>query len=136
MIKPALFSALIAGAVTLGAGIALAQGDAAAGETVFKKCKACHTAESGGKNKIGPNLFAVVGRQAGTVDGFKYSPSYVAAGEGGLVWAAESIFEYLLDPKAFMREVTGDPKAKTRMVLKLKKEDDRHNVIAYLETLQ
>ena len=136
MIKPALFSALIAGAVTLGAGTTLAQGDAAAGETVFKKCKACHTAESGGKNKIGPNLFAIVGRQAGTADGFKYSPSYVTAGEGGLTWAADTIFAYLADPKAFIRDITGDKRAKTRMVFKLKSEDDRNDVIAFLETLQ
>jgi cytochrome c len=136
MVKPLLLAAIALSTISLGAGAVSAQGDAAAGEAVFKKCKACHTPESGGKNKVGPNLFGIVGRQAGTVEGFKYSPSYLQAGEAGLVWGADSIFEYLLDPKAFIREASGDPKGKTRMVLKLKKEDDRHNVIAYLETLK
>ena len=121
--------------MTLGVNAATAEGDASAGENVFKKCKACHTSESGGKNRIGPNLFGIVGRQAGTAPGFKYSPSYVAAGEDGLTWDADAIFEYLVDPKAFIRTVTGDKKAKTRMIFKLKKEGDRHNVIAFLATL-
>jgi cytochrome c len=138
MLKPALFALGALGALALGAGAgaASAQGDADAGEGVFKKCKACHTSESGGKNKIGPNLFGIVGRHAGTAPDFKYSPSYLQAGEGGLAWDADTIFAYLADPKAFMREITGDRKAKTRMVFKLKKETDRHNVIAFLETLK
>ena len=136
MIGTALFILIAVGAVALGAGTASAEGAAAAGESVFKKCKACHTSESGGKNKIGPNLFGIIGRQAGTAPDFKYSPRYVAAGEGGLMWSGDTIFEYLADPKAFIREVTGDKKAKTRMVFKLKKEDDRLDVIAFLETLQ
>ena len=135
MTKGKLLAFAAALAVVLAGGQAYA-GDAKKGAKVFKKCKACHTPESGGKNKVGPNLFGIVGRQAGTVEGFKYSPSYLQAGEAGLVWGADSIFEYLLDPKAFIREASGDPKGKTRMVLKLKKEDDRHNVIAYLETLK
>lgn len=128
--------AIAALVAALGAAPAAAQGDAAAGEAVFKKCKTCHTAESGGKNKVGPNLFAIVGRQAGTGASFKYSPSYVEAGEAGLTWSTDTIFAYLADPKAFMREITGDKKAKTRMVFKLKKEGDRHDVIAYLGTLR
>ena len=135
MIKPALIALITLGAVVLGMSAASAEGDAATGENVFKKCKACHTSESGGKNKIGPNLFGIVGRQAGTAPGFKYSRSYVAAGEDGLTWDADAIFEYLVDPKAFIRTVTGDKKAKTRMIFKLKKEGDRHNVIAFLATL-
>ena len=136
MFKPALLALVTLGSVALGAGAVSAQGDAAAGERVFKKCKACHTSESGGKNKVGPNLFGVVGHQAGTVPGFKYSPSYVQAGEGGFAWSAETVFDYLAGPKAFIRELTGDKKAKTRMVFKLKKEGDRLDVIAFLETLQ
>ncbi len=135
MIKPALIALVTLGAVALGVNAASAQGDAAAGEKVFKKCKACHTSDSGGKNKIGPNLFGIVGRQAGTAPGFRYSPSYVAAGEDGLAWDADAIFEYLVDPKAFIRSVTGDKKAKTRMVFKLKKEAARRDVIAFLESL-
>ena len=135
MFKPALIALITLGAGALYVNAASAQGDGAAGENVFKKCKACHTSESGGKNKIGPNLFGIVGRQAGTAPDFKYSPSYVQAGESGFAWDADAIFEYLVDPKAFMRTLTGDKKAKTRMVFKLKKEGDRHDVVAFLETL-
>ena len=136
MLKPALFSLIALGALALATGAVSAEGDPATGENVFKKCKACHTSELGGKNKIGPNLFGIVGRQSGTAPDFKYSPSYLQAGEGGLAWDADTIFAYLADPKAFVGEITGDKKAKTRMVFKLKKETDRHNVIAFLETLK
>jgi len=59
-------------AVAALAGPALAEGDAAAGEKVFNKCKACHTVEEG-KNRVGPSLFNIVGRQPATVEGFRYS---------------------------------------------------------------
>ena len=61
---------------------ALADGDAAKGEKVFGKCKACHDVASD-KNKVGPTLQGVIGRKAGTVPGFKYSEAMMASG----VWA-------------------------------------------------
>ncbi len=57
----------LAAVVALFGSLAWAEGDAAKGEKVFKKCKACHTIEEGGKNKVGPNLFAIGGRTAGSV---------------------------------------------------------------------
>ena len=67
---------------TLSTGQSLAQ-DAAAGEKVFAKCKACHVVDED-KNKIGPSLKGVIGRTAGTHAGFKYSPAMVEAGKAGL----------------------------------------------------
>ena len=131
-----ILSFTVSAAIALSmAGGALAA-DTGAGEGVFKKrCKACHTIEPG-KNKVGPSLFGVVGRQAGTIEGFKYSDSYVEAGKGGLNWSEDKIVEYLLDPKDFMRGVTGNKKAKSKMVFKLKDETDRQDVAAYLATVK
>ena len=103
---------------------ALAQ-DAAAGKKVFAKCMACHDAKAE-KNKVGPHLVGVIGRTAGTVEKFKYSPAMTAAGEGGLVWDEAKIAEYLKKPKEF---VDGNKMAFPG----LKKDEDIANVIAYLK---
>ena len=125
----------VALAMGLASGAALARGDVAKGAKVFKvRCGSCHTIAEGAKNLTGPNLFGVAGRQAGIVAKFKYSKSYVAAGKDGLAWTDEQIFDYLVNPKKFMRKVTGNKKAKSRMTFKLKKKTDRENVIAYLNT--
>ena len=119
--------------IALAGGSALAEGDAAKGEKVFKKCKACHTIADGGRNKVGPNLFGIVGRKAGSAPKYKYSKSYVAAGENGLTWNEDDLLEYLSDPKKYLRKITGNPKARSKMAFKLKKEKDRENVVAYLK---
>jgi len=119
--------ALVAVLATAGlaSGAALADGDAAAGQKVFNKCKACHSPEAG-KNKIGPSLHGVVGRNAGTAEGYKYSG---AMAESGLVWDEATLDKFLTKPKDL---VSG-----TKMTFAgLKKEDERANVIAYLKTLQ
>jgi cytochrome c len=135
MLKKLLIGAAAAVTVAAGGGAALAA-DADNGEAIYnKRCKACHTIEAG-KNKVGPSLFGVVGRQAGTVPKFKYSKSYVSAGEGGLSWTEDKIVEYLADPKKFMRAVTGNKKARSKMVFKLKKEDERQDVTAYIATIK
>lgn len=108
--------------------------DAANGEKVFKKCTACHQVGEGAKNRVGPVLNDVVGRGAGTAEGYKYGKSMLAAGEGGLVWDADTIFEYLADPSGYLRTVLDDPKAKAKMQFKLKDEDDRRDVVAYVAT--
>lgn len=104
------------------------------GEKVFNKCKACHQIGEGAKNRSGPILTGVFGREAGTVDGFKYSKSLIAAAEAGLVWDAENLSAWLTDPSKFLKAFLDDKKAKSKMTLKLKKEEDRANVIAYLGT--
>lgn len=119
----------------LSAGAAAAAGDAKKGEKVFKKCKACHSLEEG-KKKVGPSLFHIIGRKAGSVDGFKYSKSYTQAGEKGLMWTEENLISYLENPKKFMRAYLEDKKAKSKMVMKFKKLKQRENVTAYLQSLQ
>ncbi|MGR3615545.1 MAG: c-type cytochrome [Paracoccaceae bacterium] len=118
---------------------AFAEGDVAAGEKTFKRCKACHSVvDDEGEvivkgGKVGPNLFGVAGRTAGTYDGFKYSASMVEAGEGGLVWSAETLPQFASDPRKYLQEVTGDAKAKSKMTFKLKKGGE--DVFAYLASL-
>jgi cytochrome c len=106
--------------------VALAEGDAEKGEKVFRKCKACHVVDSA-TNRVGPSLQNIIGRTAGTVEGFKYSPAMTAAGEGGLTWTEENIDKYLADPKGFVE--------KNKMAfVGVKKENERADVIAYLKT--
>lgn len=112
--------------VTLAASSAMAAGDAKKGEKVFKKCKACHTVDAGGKNKVGPNLHGIVGRKSALVEGFKYSEAMKAA---DVTWDAATLDGFLKKPKKFMKG--------TKMSFAgLKKEKQRVDVIAYLETLK
>ena len=108
---------------------AFADGDAAAGEKVFRKCKACHAVGEGAKNKVGPQLNGIVGMPAGKVESFKYSKGMLEAADGGLVWDEETLSAYLTKPK--------DVVPKTKMSFAgLRKEEDITNVIAYLQTFQ
>jgi len=115
-----------------------ASGDAEAGEKVFKKCKACHAIVDADDNTIvkggrtGPNLYGVFMRTAGSVEGFKYGKSLVAAGEAGLEWNEEDFLAYVTDPKKFLRTYLDDKKAKSKMAFKLKGDEDRADVWAYL----
>lgn len=104
----------------------LAQDDQiAAGEKVFKKCAACHAIGPDAKNRVGPELNALIGRTAGTAPDFSYSEAMKAAGTGGLVWSSETLHTYLESPKAM---VPG-----TKMTFAgLKKPEDRDAVIAYI----
>lgn len=109
---------------TLTTGHALAQ-DSAAGEKVFNKCKACHDAAED-KNKVGPSLHGVIGRTAGTHEGYKYSPAMIEAGKSGVVWDETSLTKYLHDPKAMV-------KGNKMAFPGLKSDEDIANVIAYLK---
>ena len=122
-------------ALVVSAHTAFAAGDVAKGEKDFKKCTACHSLEEG-KKKIGPTLFKVMGRKSGTVEGFKYSSSYIEAGEKGLVWDNEQLTKYLEDPKGFLKDYLQVKKVKSKMLLKIKKLETRQNIVAYLESLQ
>jgi len=114
-----------AGIVLSLPGMAFAEGDAEAGKKVFKKCAACHVVDSD-KKKVGPSLQGVIGRTAGTKEGFKYSKVMIAAGEDGLVWDDEALKGYLANPKKYM-------KGNKMSFAGLKKEADLANVIAYLK---
>lgn len=109
------------------------EGDAAKGEKVFKKCAACHKVGDGAKNGVGPILTNAYGAKAASVEGYKYGKGIKKAAEAGLSWDDDTLFEYLEDPKKFLRKITDDKKAKSKMSFKLKKEKQRRNVIAYLK---
>ena len=115
---------LIALGFTLSTTSAFASGDVAAGQKVFKKCKACHVVDAE-KHKTGPHLVNIMGRAAGSADGYKkYSNAMKSS---GIVWNEETLDGYLEKPKAYVKG--------TRMVFAgLRKEEDRANVIAYLKS--
>lgn len=105
-------------------GTALA-GDAAAGRKVFKKCAVCHTAEKGGKHKVGPNLWNVVGSKKASAEGFSYSKAMKEAGGN---WTETDLEGYLASPKKFLPG--------NRMAFAgVRKAKDRANLIAYLKSL-
>ena len=90
---------LIALGFGLSATPALASGDVAAGEKVFKKCKACHVVDAE-KHKTGPHLVNIMGRAAGSADGYKkYSDAMKSS---GIVWNEETLDGYLEKPKAYV----------------------------------
>ncbi|MCB1377680.1 MAG: cytochrome c family protein [Alphaproteobacteria bacterium] len=108
------------------AGAALADGDAAKGEKVFNKCKACHVADSE-TNRVGPHLKGIIGRPVASVADYKYSDSMKEFATTHPTWDDATFLEYITDPK---KDVP-----KTKMSFPgLKKEDDRNDLLAYLKT--
>ncbi len=98
-------------------------GDAKKGKKVFSKCKACHTIKKGGKNRVGPNLYGVVGSKAALVKGFRYSK---AMKNSGITWDEATLDKFLTKPKKLVK--------KTKMSFGgLKKASQRANLIAYLK---
>jgi cytochrome c len=118
-------AAVLVAATTL-TPVAVAQ-DAAEGQKVFRRqCFICHTVDKGGPNKQGPNLFGVVGRKTGSVEGFHYSEANKKA---DITWTPETLDPYLANPRKVIpgtiMPFAGLPKA-----------EDRKNLIAYLQTLK
>ena len=102
----------------------LALGDLTHGEKVFKKCSACHMIAADGKNMIGPNLWGVIGRTAGSVSDYKYSKAMIAYGKE---WTFEEMNAYLIKPQAYIKG--------TKMAFAgLRKEKDRASVILYMNS--
>ena len=115
-------------------------GDPVKGEAEFKKCKACHAivgadgAEIVKGGKTGPNLFGLMGKPVASQADFAYSESFKAANAAGAIWDEAALAAYLPDPNGWLKEVTGDDKAKTKMTFKLTKGAE--DVAAYLATLK
>jgi len=96
--------------------------DTVKGKKVFKKCVACHSLQEG-KNKIGPSLYNLLGRKAGSVDGYKYSK---AMKNSDVVWDEESLDKFLTKPRKFIK--------KTKMSFRgIKKKSLRDDIISYLK---
>ena len=113
-------------AEAVSVGTLLASADAAKGQTVFKACAACHDGSKGGPNKVGPNLWGIVGRNHGIHEGFAYSEAMAALKDKP--WDYAALNEFLIAPKVAIKG--------TKMAYGgLKKDEDRANLLAYLATL-
>ncbi len=123
-----LFLSAAATLIGLAAATGMAQAQSAeAGEALFKVCKACHQVGEGAKNAVGPMLNGIVGRKAGTVEGFNYSEANKEAAAKGLIWSEEELVKYLEKPLTYM--------PKTKMAYAgMKDEQDRKDLVAYLKT--
>lgn len=98
--------------------------DAVKGRRLFARCMACHTVQEG-RNLSGPSLYGIVGRPAGSVEGFRYSD---ANKDSGIVWTEEALSAFMEDPQSFMPG--------TRMIYPgLPSEQDRNDIIAYLKSV-
>lgn len=106
----------------------MAKADPAKGEQLFKKCASCHSAEKDGGNKVGPNLYGVVGRPIAHLGDFGYSAAMKGFSEGGKqVWDWNHLNEFLLAPKKYIKGTAmgfaGD-----------KKDQERADIMAYLNS--
>ncbi len=106
-----------------------AEGDAKAGKKVFGRCAACHYYNKD-KKKLGPHLIGIIGRKLGSIEKFKYSKAFKKIAEGDVVWDEKLLDEYLTNPLKFTKSRAGK---NGNMRLKLKDEQDRADVIAFLK---
>ena len=102
-----------------------AAGNAEAGQRVFNQCRACHTINQGGRAMVGPNLFGVVGRRAGSIEGFRYSAPMREKHEQNFTWTEDNLRAYIRNPK----EVVPNG---TMSFPGLRNEQQLNDLIAYL----
>ncbi len=115
---------LLAAVILMQTSSAIAQ-DAAAGEKVFNKCRACHQIGENAKNGVGPQLNGLIGRKSGTIEGYNYSE---ANKNSGIVWDEATFRDYIKDPKA---KIPG-----TKMAYAgLKQESEIDSIVAYLKSI-
>ena len=138
---------LAAAATMLTAPMAFAEahsasGDAEAGEAAFRQCIACHVVVNdegetlAGRNaRVGPNLYGVVGRPAGAVEDFRYSPGLQQLADDEVVWTEEPFVAYVQDPTGYIREESGNNSLRGAMTYRVRSEEDALNLYAYLASL-
>jgi cytochrome c len=125
-ILTALAAIALVSSATVTASDAIAAGNAAKGQSLSNRCTVCHSMTSGGGNRVGPNLFGVVGRKAGTFAGYSYSS---AMKNSGLVWSEDNLAKYLMSPSTI---VSG-----TKMSFGgFQQQQQASDVAAYLATLK
>ncbi len=114
------------GALLVLSSNAMAAGDAVKGKKLAKKCAVCHTLTEGGKNRLGPNLFNILGNPAGNVKGYKYSEAMKSS---GITWDQSTFLDFIAKPKKVVKG--------TKMSFSgLKKATQRTDLLAYFETLR
>ncbi len=120
-----ILSACAASILLLMGSGALAAGDVAKGKKVANKCKACHTMNEGGKNKLGPNLYGILGKTAGKVPGYKYSKAMKSS---SVVWDESNCRDFVKKRKSVIKG--------TKMSFRgIKKAAQRADLVAYFQTL-
>lgn len=116
-------------------------GDPAAGESEFRKCRACHMIQDGSGADIvkggatGPNLWNIVGSPIAHIEGYNYGDGLLAAKAANpdLVWTEEELIAYVTDPTAWVREKSGDDSVRSKMTFKLAR--NQADLAAYLTTV-
>lgn len=138
--KSAIVGAVLGATLAMPA-IAQEAGDAAVGETEFRKCRACHMIRDDSGTDIvkggatGPNLWNVMGAKIAAEEGYRYGDGILAAAAAhpDMVWTEEEMIAYVTDPAAWVKEKSGDASAKTKMTFKLNK--GQADVAAYLTSV-
>ncbi|MFN3276314.1 MAG: c-type cytochrome [Paracoccus sp. (in: a-proteobacteria)] len=137
--KPAIIGALLGATLTLP--VAAQAQDVAAGETEYRKCRACHMIQdSAGTDivkggNIGPNLWNIIGSPVASEEGYRYGDGILAAAAANpdMVWTAEELAVYVTDPQAWVREKSGDAAARSKMTFKLNRGQE--DIAAYLTSV-
>lgn len=136
-----------AAVIALMAGPVLAESHAASGDAengaaqFDRQCVACHVVKDendevlAGRNaRTGPNLYGVAGATMGAVEDFRYGEPLVALGEEGMTWTEETFVAYVQDPTAYLREATGDSRARSKMSFRVRSPEDAADIYAFLAT--
>lgn len=103
-----------------------APGNPEAGQRVFNQCRACHTVNQGGRATVGPNLFGIVGRRAGSSEGFRYSAPMRRKHEENFVWSLDNLRAYIRNPKEVVP-------AGSMSYVGLRNEQQLNDLLAYLQ---
>ena len=113
---------------------ALAAGNLARGAAIFRQCQMCHSLEKD-VNGEGPSLYRIVGRPAGSIADYAYSDAIRNSAAKGLVWTADNLVQYLANPHQFLVNYLGDANIRNKMIFSLANDQDRQDVVAYLQSL-